>query len=301
MMPIHRIDRFLTLLLFHPLKKILGPGSKYQLPILMYHSISDKRLNGLHPYFETATSADVFENQMKFLSDQGYRALNLDDAFIRMQAGRLPNKSVVITFDDGFDDFRSHAYPIIMKYGFTATVFISTDYVDKNRPFKGHSCLKWSEIIDLDSKGITFGSHTVSHPILYRLNDDQLKYEIDHSKITIESILGKEITCFSYPYAIPDHDKAFIQNVRRLMATSGYQCGVSTRIGTSSKDDDPFFLKRLPINTFDDLPFFQAKLEDGYNWLYYVQRIAKRIRRTSHKNLSAPISPHSSGSGLINR
>ena len=109
-----------------------------------------------------------------------------------------------------------------------------------------------------------------------------IESEVRRSKEKIEHEIGESIKSFSYPYAFPETDNAFTKYLRSIIEAGGYENGVTTSIGTATKEDDIFFLKRIPLNSFDDLPFFTAKLEGGYDWLcklQYLVKLAKRSRK----------------------
>ena len=176
-------------------------------------------------------------------------------------------------------DFYTNAFPILQKYHFPATVFLPTGFINDNRKtFKGKECLNWAEVRELHDKGVSFGSHTVTHPALSSLSIKDAEYEIRQSKKTIEDNLGKTIDTFSYPFKFPDEKRAFIKDLRNLLQKHGYHQGVSTRIGITYENDDLYFRKRIPINSQDDLLLFKAKLEGGYDWLYNVQRLFKMLK-----------------------
>lgn len=267
-----RADRFATLYLFHPLRAVLGPR-RAGIPILMYHSISRSDGGGRHPYYDTCTAAEVFEEHIRFLHDEGYQTIGLGEAADRIEGGSpAPGKPIVITFDDGFEDFRSGAFPILDRFGYTATVFLPTAYIgDTPQVFKETQCLAWSQVRELQAAGIEFGSHTVTHPQLRDLDFDSIKNEVRVSKEVIEQKLGCAVASFAYPYAFPETDHAFRSGLRQILAECGYQNGVSTVIGTANRFSDRLFLERLPVNSFDDLRFFRAKLEGGYDWLHTIQ------------------------------
>jgi len=210
---------------------------------------------------------------------------------------------VVITFDDGFRDFYTEAFPILQKYVFNATMFLPTAFIDNKRlKFKGKECLSWEEVRELHSKGITFGSHTVNHPKLTLLKKDDIKFEITRSKEKIEHEIGEPIKSFSYPYAFPETDNAFAKYLRSIIEAGGYENGVTTRIGTATKGDDIFFLKRIPVNTFDDIALFKAKLEGGYDWLHKFQYFVKSIKRSRkppriHNDINNSVAASSAPSG----
>jgi len=210
---------------------------------------------------------------MKFLSEHGYRALQLAEAARYIESGQKPSDpSVVLTFDDGFQDFSAHAFPVLERYRFTATVFLPTGYIVNERGrFNKRDCLTWHEVRELDASGVTFGSHTVTHPQLALLGADDVEHEVRRSKETIEDQLGHPVDSFSYPFAFPEADGRFRAQLQAVLAARGYRQGVTTVVGTAGARNNAFFLPRLPISDCDDLRLFQAKLEGGYDWLHPVQ------------------------------
>ena len=282
-----RLDRFLTLYFFYPLSRILKRSHSLSIPILMYHSISGDKENNVHPYYRVNTSPQVFEQHMKYLYENNYRIINLEDILgLFNTATARPSEHLgnyaVITFDDGFSDFYTHAWPLLQKYGFTATVFLATGFMETiGEKFKGKEFMKWAEAKELAKQGITFGSHTVTHPQLHTLDKKQIIYEIKYSKKEIEDKLGIPVNTFSYPYKFHEEDKEFTKFLHEILHKNRYESGVSTRIGTTSARDYPYFMKRLPVNSSDDNKLFQAKLECGYDWLHIPQYFYKKIRRNS--------------------
>jgi peptidoglycan/xylan/chitin deacetylase (PgdA/CDA1 family) len=242
----------------------------------MYHSIADEDETGVHPYYRTATAPSVFEFHMQYLRDQGYSAINLAEAVSLFQTGTPATKCAVITFDDGYGDFYQHAFPALSRHGFTATVFLPTAYIGMAPiQFKGKDCLTWPEIRELRKHNVVFGSHTVTHPQLSTLDDNTVNNEVLNSKRAIEDNLGESVDSFSYPYAFPEGKISFTQKLRDTLVNSGYNQGVSTRIGLARREEDRYFLRRLPMNTLDDMALFRAKLRGGYDWLHTFQYASK--------------------------
>ena len=272
-----RMDRLATLYLSHPLRRLAASSRSSFTPILMYHSISEPDSDGRHPYFETATSPRVFAEQMKFLRETGYRTVSLNEAVMHVESGEQDSKPrVALTFDDGFQDFYTNAFPILENYQFTATVFLPTRYIsEESRQFKGWHCMTWREVREMHSAGIAFGSHSVSHQQLNTLTVSEVEQEIRGSKETIEDKLGYPVDSFSYPFAFPETDRPFKRRLRDLLVAQGYKSGVTTVIGTFRAKSDCFFLPRLPVNSWDDLRLFRAKLEGAYDWLHYFQYAVK--------------------------
>jgi peptidoglycan/xylan/chitin deacetylase (PgdA/CDA1 family) len=275
-----RLDRAATLYFFHPLTRVFAGNGRPRMSVLMYHSVSNGNEDGVHPYYQVNTAPHVFEEQMRFLRQSGYAVVPLSEVARGVQSGPLADQNcVAITFDDGYRDFQELAFPILRKYGFPVTVFLPTAFVsDTRQVFKGKECLTWSEVRELHKAGVTFGSHTVTHPQLHALNDRDLGREVRDSKAAIENSLRCSIDSFSYPYAFPEHDRGFRQRLRGLLQQAGYEHGVSTMIGTVGPQEDRYFLKRLPVNSLDDGRFLRAKLEGGYNWLHGLQYTTKWIK-----------------------
>ncbi len=274
-MPGYRADRLATVYFFHPLRKLRAQGKR--IPILMYHSISDRDDSARHPYYRTVTAPRVFARHLKFLHDRGYRTISLNDAvrLLREPDADVQN-TVVITFDDGFLDFYTHAFPLLNIYGFSATMFLPTAYIDHTvQKFKGVKCLTWSQVRELRKAGVEFGSHTVTHPQLRSVSTEQMRVEVGRSKDDIEEKLGERVEAFAYPYAFPETDATFVEILRDSLQENEYGSGVTTVIGRANRSDNPFFMKRLPVNSADDVLFLQAKLEGGYDWLRTVQYAAK--------------------------
>lgn len=271
------IDRALSVYLCHPLARGRAGGRRPRIPILMYHSIREGN-EGRNPYYETNTSPQVFAQHIQFLRENGYRVLSLEEAVEILAGNGNCEKSVAITFDDGYRDFYSHAYPLLHEHSFTATVFVVTGLLGTQRAqFKGKDCLTLSEVRELHSQGVGIGSHTVSHPELKRMGREGVENELSVSKQTLEDALGAPVKSFSYPFAFPEADHRFVSSFANLLEKCGYENGVTTILGTAQSHHNPRFLPRLPINSWDDPQFFQAKLEGGYDWLHGPQYFVKTV------------------------
>lgn len=281
---IHLLDRYLSTAVFAPLAgRFTHRAGDAPISILMYHSVSNARETEAHPYFWVNTTPERFEEQMRFLKENGYDVISLAGAAGRLLDGHpeknAPAPAVVITFDDGFRDFYLNAFPVLQEHGFPSTVFLPTAYIgDQGRRMEGKEHLSWQEVAELHRLGVSFGSHTVNHPQLKDLKWDDIEFEIRRSREMMESGIGAPVESFSYPYAFPEEDQELTMRLARTLASCGYRYGVSTRIGRASGDDPIYFLKRLPVNSRDDLAFFKAKLDGGYDWLHRVQLTSKRIR-----------------------
>ena len=314
-----RLDRFITLNLMQPLRRmrITHHVSRItSLPILMYHSISGEPEPGVPAYYQTNTSPAVFRQHMEFLACQSYKTVSLDQLVTRLTMGlqdyrtMVPQdhgttmpprpmsafsfqlspfpKLVCITFDDGFRDFFTEAFPILQNHGYTATMFLPTAFIRDSSsasirassPFRNpqSAFLSWSEIIELRQAGIQFGSHTVNHPKLVELSWSGIQSELSNSKSDIEQHLGEPVSAFCYPFAFPQTDRSFANSFRDLVVQTGYSCCTTTELGRVHPGSDPFRLKRLPANALDDNALLAAKLEGAYDWLAAPQSAVKTIK-----------------------
>ncbi len=273
-----RLDRLATLYLGHPFMRIFGRNAKNCVPILMYHSVSDNLFAKSHPYYQINTSPNIFARQMRWLRHNGYRTMDLTEMLAAMEVGQNLSKVVVITFDDGYQDFYTDALPVMKQCGFTATIFLATNRIqDAAMRIEGADYLTWREVRELHAEGIRFGSHTVTHPDLRSLGPEEIDYELGCSKETIEQNLGVPVESFSYPFAFPEEDHDFTRFLADALENHGFKNGVSTILGRACLGKNHFYLPRLPVNSWDDPEFLRAKLEGGYDWLHWPQRFHKLV------------------------
>ena len=245
----------------------------------MYHSVCDDAETGVRPYYRIATRPEIFQQHVRLLKSLGYKGVDLNTGIAALKKKSQTEKLAVITFDDGYRDFYTNAFPVLQKHGFTATMFLPTAFIGaQTRCFKSRECLTWREAAELHRAGIEFGSHTVTHPKLVELDWPQIKNELRDSKMEIENRLGVRCGSFAYPFAFPETNRNFVQRLAELLAETGYQSCATTRIGRAKSGDDLMQLKRLPANSCDDEKFFRAKLDGAYDWLAPLQTAVKKIK-----------------------
>lgn len=218
------------------------------IPILMYHSIGKKNFNPM------IIPTDKFSEQMKFLKQNGYTTLTLDQVYDFFNNNiPVPSKSVVITFDDGYTDNYINAYPILKKYKLNATIFLITDGTDN-----GTAYVNSSQIKEMSQNGIDFESHTTNHCKLNNYSYDEQLKNLNESKRKIEKISGKKVKYLAYPYGKYDEDtiKA-AQNAGYLMAFKANPTG-----RWAYKDNGLYTLSRIYVNRFFSIKQYEDRISN---------------------------------------
>lgn len=245
---------------------------KVNVPILTYHSLDESGS-------VISTTPNVFRQQMKFLSENGYKVVSLNSLISSLQENNDSlSKTIALTFDDGFQNFYTEAFPILDEFGFKATVFLVTDFCGKNNVWAGNpsdfplsKLLSWNEIKELHNQGIEFGSHTLTHPDLTKISSKQTKSEITESKAKIEEILGSEVKTFAYPFG------KFNQEIKQIVEKE-HQAACSTILGKIQTGSDYFALERVDTYYLSNPQVFNrlsTKSFDGYMAFRHLLRSFK--------------------------
>ena len=231
---------------------------KTTIPILMYHQVTPRPHPALRKY---AVTPRAFGAQMNWLTIAGYVPITLDRLLAhRIGHGSLPARSIVITFDDGFQDCVEHAVPILHARGFTAIFYLVAGLVGKTSrwllPKRGVELplIDWAAARRLEAAGFQCGSHSLSHPRLADLSSEACREELLGSRHLLEDHLGHEVSHLAYPFG------SFNEKVRALVSEAGYRSASSVRIGLSPPEDDVLALHRVPITGQDSLLDFICRL-----------------------------------------
>lgn len=209
-----------------------------RIPILMYHAV-----HTMAPSEEAnanlIVAPETFESHLKALKEAGYYTLTPEEAYRALTKNELPEggKVVWLTFDDGISDFYNIVYPLLKKYQMTATNNIITSFSEKEKP----SVLTFDQIKEMKAQGLTFESHTVSHPDLAQSDTATQKAELANSKQVLDKKLNQTTTTIVYPAG------RYSEVTMDLAKTNGYKMGLTTNNGLASLDDGLYSLKRLRI------------------------------------------------------
>jgi peptidoglycan/xylan/chitin deacetylase (PgdA/CDA1 family) len=244
-----------------PLKPFKHGGLRtngYQtVPVLVYHRFSKKSPDAM------TVSESAFEEQMKFLKENDYHVITLDQLMDFLDFSRqIPEKSVVITFDDGWRSVYRIAFPILEKYNFPATLFISTDFIGSQ------NALSWQQIGKLTEGGFDIQCHTKTHRNLARLEKTEsfeeyfknLKREISIPPKVIKEKLGKTCRYLAYPYGETN------SLVIALLKKHGYRGALTLRCEGNPFFVHPYRMNRSVIYGNDDFHQFKKNLEVFRKW-----------------------------------
>lgn len=202
-------------------------------PVLMYHSIAYEKDNDLR------VPEELFEQEMKFIRDNGYHTMTLDELYSCISNNvPAPPKSVVITFDDGYKDNYTNAFPILKKYGLKATVFVITDTVDKN-----NSYMTSAELRELQNGGIDIESHTAGHDDLSQLSYDAQMKTLLTSRVFLEKLLGKKVRYIAFPCG------KFNSFTEKAASDAGYAMAFLTAPGKAQIKQGVFRLHRVRVSS----------------------------------------------------
>ncbi len=242
-------------------------------PILMYHEVAPQKelihlRNRLHTCFVVTT--ETFESQMRWLSEHGFQTISLPDVIMALQRhsfSTLPEKPIIITFDDGYKGNRQHAFPILKQYHMTATVFVVVSQI-------GHDMMMdWDDLALLSANGIHIESHLMHHTMLGELDNSQSFEELSSSKTELKTRLGYPVRFCSLP------NGSYHRHYPKLALQAGYRGGCTSKIGYVSLQSHPFFLERVVVRRDTSQDQFK-RLASGDHTILRLARIRQNIRKS---------------------
>jgi peptidoglycan/xylan/chitin deacetylase (PgdA/CDA1 family) len=248
------------------------------LPILTFHAFDDRPS-------VISFSPQVFRRGIARLLESGYQALSLLEAVDFLRRGApFPTRSFVITFDDGFQSVYDEAFPLLQRYGLSATIFLTVGERDTAKStgclpsLEGRAMLSWSQIREMQRWGIDFGAHTLTHPDLTRLPLDRAQAEVCESKAIIEDALAAPVNCFAYP------DGRYDRRIREIV-NHHFTCACSDILGQIGRTSDPYGLERIDAYYLRTDRLFDMMLTRLFPWYIRARSIPRVIRRAVQFNI----------------
>jgi len=197
--------------------------SAIDIPILVYHHVVPAHAPGV-----LYVTPDGFEQHLRFLSDNGYQSISFTDLADSLEYGRpLPERPVILSFDDGWENQFEYGFPLLQKYGFGATFYIVSGYLDHE------NFMTTDQLQAMMAAGMTLGCHSHTHPSLPSLGAGaRLKDEVAGSKAWLEDHFGIAIDTFAYPYG------AYTAGVTAAVKAAGYRTARTVDTGTHATADN---------------------------------------------------------------
>lgn len=213
-------------------------------PVLYYHSVDPSERN------EVTISPEHLKEQLEYIKSQGYVTLTMTELMNYILDNKeIPEKSIVITFDDGYMDNYNNAYPILKELDMKATIFVIANGIDDGY------YLSSEQLKEMSDNGIDIVSHTFSHPYLTDLSYDEQLKEFKDSKEKIEGITGKDVFAIAYPFGYLNDDSV------KAAKEAGYKLAFTTDRGYADRDDDPLKLNRIYVSSYYSMNTFKEVLE----------------------------------------
>lgn len=236
-----------------PTLTVIPLPDEVTVPILMYHYVSELPPDADVYRRDLTVSPEAFEMQLRYLDEAGYRPVTLTDVYLALTEGYpLPEKPVVLTFDDGYRDAYDVVFPKLLDYGYPATFFVLATPAH----YESDEYLTWAQMREMSEAGMSIQAHGRDHVDLRGRSYDFLVYQVLGIREAIEEHVGRAPRFFCYPSGRRDTD------VIKVLESAGYWGAVTTEWGRTHSQDDLFEMPRVRVQGGDSLAVFIAKLED---------------------------------------
>ncbi|MDU4752953.1 MAG: polysaccharide deacetylase family protein [Clostridium butyricum] len=215
------------------------------IPVLYYHSVDENAAN------EVTITPEKLKEQLDYINDNNYVTITMTELYDHIENNKpIPEKSIIITFDDGYMNNYTEAFPMLKELNMTATIFCVGNSLD------GSYYLSEEAIKEMSDYGIDIESHTVNHVHLDTMSYDEQLLELKNSKNILEKITGKEVLSLAYPFG--DYN----DNTIKAAKDAGYKMGFTTKLGLSDRTDDIYKLDRIYISSSYDMNTFKNLLKN---------------------------------------
>jgi len=232
-------------------------GFGRSLVVLMYHKVNDVLGNSV------TVPVSLFDEQLAQLAELGYNPVSLEDVLTYYRDRvPLPDKAVLITFDDGYLDNLENAVPVLRRHGYPAVLFVPIGYLDETRPLPHdeylaaggilNRTLDWEQLRELEAGGVRIESHGIGHRPLADLELDEATREITLSKLRLEDRLGRRVEAFAYVKGSEAHYRPVHLS---LLRQAGYQLAFTSISGANGVHTDPLQLHRYNVEPYPSRTF----------------------------------------------
>ncbi|TPQ18940.1 polysaccharide deacetylase family protein [Streptomyces sporangiiformans] len=225
------------------------------MPILMYHAVSTAPNDATRAL---SVAPEAFAEQIALIDDLGFTPVSTAQLAQWWRAtGPLPDRPVLITFDDGYEGVHRHALPVLAKHGFASTLFVSTGWLRGTYDTGGglDTMLDWDQVRELAGEGVEIGGHSHTHPQLDQLTDDALRFELTRCREIVADELGTAPVSFAYPYGYSS------RRVREAVREAGYAQALAVGNALARRRQGPYALQRVTVHRNTGIEEFERLVE----------------------------------------
>ncbi|MGW0828072.1 polysaccharide deacetylase family protein [Streptomyces sp. NPDC002845] len=229
--------------------------SEPAVPILMYHAVATAPGDATRAL---SVAPEAFAEQMALLGDLRLTPVSTAELAAGWRFGRpLPDRPVLITFDDGYEGVHRHALPVLAKHGFAATLFVSTGWIRGAYDNGGAlgTMLGWDQVRELAGAGVEIGGHSHTHPQLDQLDDDALRFEVRRCAEIVAGELSTRPASFAYPYGYSS------RRVRRAVREAGFAQALAVGNALARRGQGPYALRRVTVRRSTGIEEFERLVE----------------------------------------
>lgn len=236
--------------------------------VLAYHSIDNSQSI-------LSVKPSIFRKQMEFLKQSDFQIISTHEI---LKNNDSSTQKIILTFDDGFENFYTEAFPILYELKIPATLFIVPNYVNKNNNWptqpswvNSQKLMTWNQIKEVANCGIEIGSHTLNHPFLSSLNQKELLEEITISKKKLEEYLGQSVESFAYPYG-DYNDNA------KLIVAKEYSTAYTTNMGYIEVNSSPYEFERIDVYYLRNINIFKRIFTQSFNFYLELRTLLRNVK-----------------------
>jgi len=253
--------------------RVISWVNRKHVPILCYHSVIESAHQITPDPHKQHIPLPLFLQHLDYLQRHHCLLTLSEFQSARRENRALPDHAVVLTFDDGFQDFATVVAPHLTRRNVPATVFVITDRAYGNLPPNGESFLTWEEIRELANSGLDIGSHTCAHPCLPDLSLPDVMRELSESQAAVRIHTRQAEVALSYPFGQTS------EQISRLASSAGYSCAIAADSGPNPQTVDLHTLSRTVIASDDDVPSFAARVSGLTWWITRIRRVFRDDRK----------------------
>ncbi|WP_329548566.1 polysaccharide deacetylase family protein [Streptomyces sp. NBC_01356] len=260
-------------------------------PILMYHSIARQPSDATR---ELSVTPDAFAEQMALLYDQRFTPVSTARLAASWREGKpLPERPVLVTFDDGYEGVHRHGLPVLAKHGFAATLFVSTGWIRGAYDTGGglDTMLDWDQVRKLAAEQVEIGGHSHTHPQMDQLAEDALRFEVLRCREIVAEELGTRPASFAYPYGYSS------RRVRDAVRAAGFAQSLAVGNALARRRQGPYALQRVTVRRSTGIEEFERLVEGRAIALNFARdraltkgyAMVRRARQVRRKAISSRV------------